>query len=82
MGIKLNSLYIERKKWTSHRFYKKIFIPVVGSTSVEIDISGEDMKIGEMLNKQVEYWYEIELNNDETIIGYDDEGAKKINSLS
>ena len=39
---------------------------------------GDDMKIGEMLNKQVEYWYEIELNNDETIIGYDDDGAKKL----
>ena len=28
------------------------------------------------MNKPVEYWYEIELNNEHTVIGYDDNGAK------
>lgn len=57
---------------------QKKITPTVGSTSVDIDVSGEDMKIGEMANKPIEYWYEIELNSDSTIIGYDDEGAKKL----
>lgn len=77
-GDKIKFSIYEKKGMDKPPILQKIFIPVVGSTSVEIDISGEDMKIGEMLNKQVEYWYEIELNNDETIIGYDDEGAKKL----
>lgn len=57
---------------------QKEFIPTVGSTILDIDIPGSEMKIGEMANKPIEYWYEIELNDDETIIGYDEDGAKKL----
>lgn len=49
------------------------------TTAVEIELNGEDTKIGEVINKPVEYWYEVELNPDtdpQTIIGYDDDGAK------
>ena len=48
---------------------------------VNIHISSEDMKIGELINKPVNYWYEISLtkNNGDvsTIIGYDKQGAKE-----
>lgn len=44
--------------------------------SVEINCTKEDTKLGDLINKPVEYWYEIELNNEYTVIGYDDEGAK------
>lgn len=71
------SIY-RKKELDKSPVLQKQFTPTVGSTSVDIDISGEDMKIGEMENKSIEYWYEIELNNDETIIGYDDDGAKKL----
>ena len=77
-GDKIKFSIYRKKEMDKPPVLQKIFIPVVGSTSVEIDISGKDMKIGEMLNKQVEYWYEIELNDDETIIGYDEDGAKKL----
>lgn len=43
---------------------------------VNITLSSEETSIGEIENKPVEYWYEIELNDDQTIIGYDEEGAK------
>ena len=43
-----------------------------------VDILGSEMKIGELTNKPIEYWYEIELNDEETIIGYDEDGAKKL----
>lgn len=49
------------------------------TTEVEIELNGEDTKIGEVISKPVEYWYEVELNPDtepQTIIGYDDDGAK------
>lgn len=47
-----------------------------GQQSVEITCTKEETKIGELINKPVEYWYEIELNNENTVIGYDDKGAK------
>lgn len=46
------------------------------ATSLEISFTSEETKIGEMANKPVEYWYEIELNDRYTVIGYDDTGAK------
>lgn len=44
--------------------------------SVSINLTNNETKIGELINKPVEYWYEIELNDQFTIIGYDDDGAK------
>lgn len=46
---------------------------------VEIELMSEDTKIGEVINKPVDYWYEVELNPEtypQTIIGYDEDGAK------
>lgn len=45
----------------------------------EIYLSEEDTKIGEIISKPIDYWYEVELNpftEPQTIIGYDEEGAK------
>ena len=44
-------------------------------TSVEIALDGTETKIGDLINKPKDYWYEVELNPDtapQTIIGYDD----------
>ena len=49
------------------------------TTSVDISLCKEDTKIGELINKPKDYWYEIELNSDtspQTIIGYDSYGPK------
>ena len=49
------------------------------TTSVDISLYKEDTKIGELINKPKDYWYEIELNSDtspQTIIGYDVDGPK------
>ena len=49
------------------------------SKTVEISLDSEDTTIGEIINKPVNYWYEIQLNPDtepQTIIGYDETGAK------
>lgn len=46
---------------------------------VLLKLSSEDTKIDEVINKPVDYWYEVELNPDtepQTIIGYDKDGAK------
>ncbi len=54
--------------------------PVTSATeTAEIFLDTNDTKIGKTINKPKDYWYEIELNplsNPQTIIGYDEDGAK------
>lgn len=54
--------------------------PVTRETeSVDILLTEQDTKIGEVISKPKDYWYEVELNpltNPQTIIGYDEEGAR------
>lgn len=49
------------------------------STTVTMSLTSTDTSIGDIINKPVDYWYEIELNPDttpQTIIGYDNAGPK------
>ena len=51
---------------------------------VDISLSSSDSKMGEIINKPTDYWYEIELNpdtNPQTIIGYDSDGPKILRLL-
>lgn len=44
------------------------------TTLVNISLTKEDTKIGELISKDVDYWYEVVLNPDtapQTIIGYE-----------
>jgi hypothetical protein len=54
--------------------------PVEAETeNVEIYLTEQDTKIGDVISKPKDYWYEVELNpftNPQTIIGYDEDGAK------
>lgn len=54
--------------------------PVTRETeTVEIFLTEQETKIGEVISKPKDYWYEVELNpltNPQTIIGYDEEGAR------
>lgn len=46
---------------------------------VTIFLTSEETRIGELINKPEDYWYEIEVNPEtapQTIIGYDEHGAK------
>lgn len=54
----------------------KTYNATPGETTIDINLTNEETKIGDLINKPVEYWYEIELNDTYTIIGYDDDGAK------
>lgn len=49
------------------------------SDVVDIILEPTDTRIGDIINKPVEYWYEIELNpytTPQTVVGYDADGAK------
>lgn len=67
------------KKDCENVVLQKDFPVTTATEEVEIYLTKGDTKIGEIINKQKDYWYEIELNPDtapQTIIGYDDDGAK------
>lgn len=48
---------------------------------IDICLDSNDTKIGEIANKPIDYWYEIQLNHEQTIIGYDDVDGPKILKL-
>lgn len=59
---------------------KKIEV-VEEKESIDIEITPIDTKVIEMKNNPIIFWYEIELNNSQTIIGYDENGPKIFNIL-
>lgn len=67
------------KKNAENVVFEKEFPIIRDTEEVEILLTKEDMKIGDVISKPKDYWYEIELNpytNPQTIIGYDEDGAK------
>ena len=49
------------------------------TSEAKISLTGQDTEIGKVISKPVEYWYDVKLNPEtypQTIIGYDDNGAK------
>lgn len=54
--------------------------------NVPLTIPSEEMKIGSIISKPVEYWYEVELNPDTssavTILGYTKAGGARILTLT
>ena len=80
VGEKVKFAITERKNEDNIVFSKTIDVDEEGLI-VNVPISSEESKIGDIINKPVVYWYEISVLtlNDEiqTIIGYDDEGAKE-----
>ena len=58
---------------------QKDFPITTATQTVELFLDENDTKIGEVISKPRDYWYEIELNpfdNPQTIIGYDEDGPK------
>lgn len=69
----------KKKDCACVEMHKDVEVQEAGTT-VDISLTSEDTKIGELISKKVEYWYEVELNPDtapQTIIANDDEGEKK-----
>lgn len=48
------------------------------TTTPELIITSDESNKFELLNKKKTYWYEISLNSNTTILGMDEDGAKKI----
>ena len=67
------------KKACENVVLQKDFVVEEETEAAHIYLTKEDTKIGDIISKPVVYWYEVELNpdtNPQTIVGYDDDGAK------
>ena len=72
-------LKVFEKKACENVVLQKDFPIEEATESVSLVLTEEDTRIGEIISKPVDYWYEIELNPDtepQTIVGYDEDGAK------
>lgn len=67
---------VEKKNYNNVVFQKE-YTQSIESDKFDITLSSEDTRIGEITSKPVAYWYEIEYNGNQTLIGYDDDGAKE-----
>lgn len=72
-------LKVYGKKAADNVVLQKDFPVTKARQTVSIFLGEEDTKIGGIISKPVDYWYEVVLNDDtepQTIIGYDEDGAK------
>lgn len=70
---------VYKKKKASEVVLEKDFPVTEVAQELQLYLSGEETKIGDVISKPVVYWYEVELNplsEPQTIIGYDEDGAK------
>lgn len=68
----------KRKDCGCVEIQKDVVVDEVSQAAV-IELTKEDTKIGDLINKPSKYWYEVELNPEtkpQTIIGYDEDGEK------
>lgn len=70
---------VYEKKNTENVVLQKYFPVVYEQEYLPIYLSSKETKIGGLISKAVDYWYEIELNpftDPQTIVGYDEDGPK------
>lgn len=53
--------------------FTKEWVVTEATETFNIQLSSQDTKFGEMKSRPIDYWYEIQLNGNQTIIGFDDE---------
>lgn len=80
---KISFVVFEKKGYTKSEVLRKEYILAdIGYTepteTPEIPLTAEDTKKFPLTNKAQTYWYDIVLNDTTTILGYDNEGAKKM----
>lgn len=80
---KITFVVFNKKGYTKNEIFKLEYtLEDLGYTEpteiVEIPLTEELTSKFPLLNKRATYWYDISLNDTLTILGFDDEGAKKI----
>jgi hypothetical protein len=80
---KISFIVINKKGYTKEEILRKEYtLRELGYTApaetVDIVLTEEDTKNFPLANKPMTYWYQISLNDTTTVLGHDDDGAKRI----
>lgn len=73
--IKLN--VYEKNGYEEEPLMTKEVVILTEAESVTISLNEEDTTFGEISNKPITYWYDITLNGDQTVVCYNEQGAKE-----
>lgn len=76
IGDKLKLSIVEKGNYNNVLFQKEYEITEESNVAY-INLTSEDTRFCNVISKEEVYWYEIELNNSQTLIGYDSSKAKK-----
>lgn len=76
IGDTIKFSVVEKKNYNKVVLQKEYTINTQGNT-FNIVLDSEDTRFGDIISKPVIYWYEIEYNGNQTLIGYDENGAKE-----
>ncbi len=75
IGDKIKFTIVEKNHNETIAFQKEYTVSTE-SNEIYLTLTSQETKIGEIINKPVDYWYEIEYNGSQTLVGYDEDGAK------
>lgn len=75
---KISFIVVSKKGYTKDEILRKEFVLKEATENPVIELFPEDTKKFDLKNKRVTYWYDIVLNDTTTILGYDEDGAKKL----
>lgn len=80
---KITFVIFSKKGYTKHEILRKEYTLkdigyIESTTTPEIPLTEEDTKKLPLLNKKATYWYDISLNDTLTVLGFDNEGSKKL----
>lgn len=78
MAIKCNSEFFKRSGYDKELLLEKEIEITEQCDKVNIPLLEEDTSKIEDINKPITYWYEIALNEAQTVVGYDDDGPAEI----
>lgn len=76
IGDKIKFSIVEKDNYKNVVF-QKIFTVIEESPEFYLTLTSENTRIGDIISKQVVYYYEIEFNGDQTLIGHDKTKGKK-----
>lgn len=76
VGDRILLSIVDQQNYNNVVFQKEYIVMQAGPT-FDLTLTKADTTIGPIISNKVEYWYEIQLNGDQTIIGYDNERQKK-----
>lgn len=77
-GDKLRLAVFDKKGYTRVPILEKEWTISTATTTPELTLTSTDTKKFELLNKKKTYWYDIILNDTTTLLGFDEDGAKKM----